>query len=244
MEKRFFSEKEAAEILQRAAKLQEESGTGTPYSPGVSLDELRRIAVEAGIDPEVLEKAVSTPLTEKQKESLLQITREYERVVEGELDPDNYDVIYEVLKRPGRQYAQQVGRTLQIRAIAAGTQVFINITSKNGRTKINVRPTIFAPFMTTLYPALLGSFLSVLLFSIGGLWMVGVGVALLLSAIAFPLFSWLMKRVNVNSEKLADDLAAAIQEENESMRSRLAAPLPQQDTTSESSQVHVHDSNV
>ena len=244
MEKKFFSEKEAAEILQRAAKFQDESGSNTPYSPGVSLDELRRIAAEAGIDPAALEKAVNTPITEKQRESIFQLTREHERVVDGELDPDNYDVIFEVLKRPGRQYAQQVGRTMQIRAIAAGTQVFINITSKNGRTKISVRPTIFVPFMTTLYPALLGSFLSVLLFSIGGLWMVGVGTAILLSTVAFPLFSWLMKRVNINSEKLADDLANAIQEENEAMRQRLAAPQTQQETVSEPSQVHVHDSDV
>lgn len=225
MDKKVFSEKEAAEILQRAAKIQEES-LGTPYSPGVSLDELRRIAAEAGIDPAAIDKAINTPLSESQNVSLFQLIREYERVVDGELNPDNYDVVFDVLKRPNRQYAQQVGRTMQIRAIAAGTQVFISITSKNGRTKINVRPTIFVPFMSILYPALLGSFLSVLLFSIFGLWMVGVGAALLMAAVSVPLFNWAMKRVNVKSEKLADDLANAIQEENESMRSRLSATQP------------------
>ncbi len=225
MDKKVFSEKEAAEILQRAAKIQEES-VGSPYSPGVSLDELRRIAAEAGIDPAAIDKAINTPLTESQKEGLFQLTREHERVVDGELNPDNYDVIFDVLKRPSRQYAQQVGRTMQIRAIAAGTQVFISITSKNGRTKINVRPTIFVPFMAILYPALILSFLSVLLFSVGGLWMVGVAGALLLGLVSVPLYVWAMKRVNVNAEKLANDLAEAIQEENESMRNRLSTTQP------------------
>lgn len=50
--KRIFSEQEASEILQRAAKLQEEDRESDPaYTPGITAEELERIAHEAGIDP-------------------------------------------------------------------------------------------------------------------------------------------------------------------------------------------------
>lgn len=243
MEKRVFSEKEAAEILQSAAKIQEES-SGTPYSPGVSLDELKRIAVEAGIDVAVLDKAIHSHQEVPEQKGLFPLLREHERVVDGELEPDNFDIVYEVLKRPTNQFIQQVGRTMQIRSMAAGSQVVISIACRNDRTKINVRPTIFVPFMTILYPALLLSFIAMVNLSVHGHVLWGLLAMLGVLGISVPLFLWRTKAVDANSKKLANDLADVIQQENESMRQRLSAPQPQQDTTSEPSQVHVHDSNV
>ena len=243
MEKRVFSEKEAAEILQRAAKIQEES-TGTPYSPGVSLEELKRIAVEAGIDVSVLDKAIHSHQEVPVSKGIFPLLQEHERVVDGELSTDNFDIVYEVLKRPTNQFIQQVGRTMQIRSMAAGSQVIISIACRNDRTKINVRPTIFVPFMTILYPALLLSFIALVNLSVHGQVLWGLLATFAALAIAVPLFIWRTKSVDTKARKLANDLADLIQQDNEAMRQRLAAPQTQQETVSEPSQVHVHDSNV
>src|SRR5579859_3641216 len=96
-----FSEKEVSEIMQRAAELQEKEQAG--YARGVTRDELVRIAEELGVSPEVLTRAIDEQ-TERKARRPWQFVREEERVVDGEIDPNDFDLILESL-RPmrGRQ---------------------------------------------------------------------------------------------------------------------------------------------
>ncbi len=50
MSQQFFSEKDVGKIVRRAAELQEKSTGSTAYTPGVSREELERVAREMGID--------------------------------------------------------------------------------------------------------------------------------------------------------------------------------------------------
>lgn len=57
---RQFGDDEVQRILQKAAELQEESSHGASSAPGgLTLDELRQVAVEAGIDPRFVDQAAT-----------------------------------------------------------------------------------------------------------------------------------------------------------------------------------------
>ena len=101
--KRVFSEQEATEIMQRAVRLQESSQTGDEYTPGVTLEELQRIAEEAGIDTRFLDKAVAGVDTEEKSTiGVFNLAEEFERVVEGEMDPEDFDKILHLVRRSGK----------------------------------------------------------------------------------------------------------------------------------------------
>ena len=57
---RHFGDDEVTRILQKAAELQEQSVERTSANPGgLTLDELREVAIEAGIDPRFVDQAAT-----------------------------------------------------------------------------------------------------------------------------------------------------------------------------------------
>ncbi|MDI9640881.1 hypothetical protein QPK87_18135 [Kamptonema cortianum] len=171
-EKRVYSEKEATDLVIQAVRLQESSEHGGEYTPGISYDELRRMAADVGVDERYLQAAIKgVPIVREERKFFLGIpvASEFERVIDGELPPENFDVITEALWKNswsprGRHGLQQlvptqVGRTMQGQISSGAAWGQIRVSSKNGRTRVWARNNAFIPFMAGLYPSLIISFI-------------------------------------------------------------------------------------
>lgn len=204
-----FSEKEASEIILRASKLQEQEQVA--YMPGVTHEELVRMAGELGVDPNVLERAI-TEQTQRQEKRPFSLIRDEERVIEGEIDPNDFDLVLEQMKtrRSRRHPAVQIGKTLRAQAVSGGSLQNVEVTSRKGRTRISVKHFPFLPIFVTLYPAFIGSMMA------GGA-LIGHGQPALAGFLATGLFgaaivamrTWLA-RGNRGTTELADKLQKVI----------------------------------
>ena len=91
---RVFSEQEVGQIIRRAVEITEE-GSAQAYTPGVTRSELEKIATEVGVSSEALERAIEEARQHTGKRWPLRLTEEFERVVDGELDPSEFDLLTE-----------------------------------------------------------------------------------------------------------------------------------------------------
>lgn len=252
MDKRYFSEQEAADLVVKAAKLQEKAG-GDKYTPGISYSELEKMAAEAGIDPAYLEQAFKgEPTGEEEAKSFLGIPlwTEFERVVEVELPPENFDVVSELLPpRMGGHgprgtrmlnVGQQVGRSLQMPIMKGPAYGTMRMTSRNGRTRITTRQTMFFPFMAGLYPGLIGAFISTMMMLPGetrgpGNPLVNIPIAIALLVAGLIAYFALAKSGQRKMRELTDEIAHRVQEEGELLRANLERPMATKAESSEQS---------
>ncbi len=155
MNPRIFSEKEASEILQRAAKLQETSADGS-YTPGVTIDELARIATEAGIDRKYLEAALTAPTSASVKTSLLNLIEEHELVIDGELDAEGLAELVDELRQVSKvRMVSAVGNSCQ-GVVSKGTAYGeFQVSSRRGRTRIRLKQTPFVAYFMGLHVPLI-----------------------------------------------------------------------------------------
>lgn len=159
---RVFSEQEAAEIVQRAVELQESSPKlEHGYTPGITLEELHRVAAEVGVQPEFLEQALilrDQPAKAVQGSGGMAV---FERVLDGELDPADFDLLLEDFRTPMQSpVPSQIGRTLKFRTSEGTTSANVTITARNGRTRIKVEWMPVMGCVAAFYPALFGVILS------------------------------------------------------------------------------------
>lgn len=109
----------------------------------------------------------------------------------------------------------------------------MNITSRNGRTWIEVRTGPFFPLFLSLYPTIIISLVSIAITAEKGAPLIGAAIAAALLTGAFPLAKYLLKRGHEAGEKLAENLSAKAQEavdiQNSALQKRLgnsaAAPV-------------------
>lgn len=225
---KLFSETEVGQIMRRAAELQEE-GSAEGYVPGVTSEELVRIAKEAGIDPKFLEKAIAEGsnkgASNKSKSGLVEI----ERVYPVEIEPENFDVITDYVKtlplttnpKSGTVSGgmSQIGRTLQGQVAAGWANPYIKVTSREGRTRLNVNAdNSIAIAMTTLWlvPLVFSPILGAVLFPIFGAIM-----AMMCVCCAVLTYKGVTKRANAATAETADKLEKAILENGTSVRENL-----------------------
>lgn len=216
-----FSEKEVAEIVKQAAELQERSAAGgPPYSPGVSRDELERVAKEMGIDLAYLDQAIQSRL-ESQNNSGPQFfgakfVREIEKVIPGELPPEDFDVIMdEIGPKRKAQFTAQVGRSLNSSVSSGLGYGQLNVTSRDGRTRLRMRSIALFPGLLVFYPAFMGTAIT-----LGALtnhhvhlpliYVCAIVLAVLTSA--WGLFGLLTRRSHKAMQDLADRVAFRISE--------------------------------
>ncbi len=211
---RVFSEEEVAEIMRRAVALQEQTKHGaTEYKPGVTQAELQRAAKEMGVDPSFLEQAIQEQLLgapTKQRGFM----PEQHRVVEGELDPEDFDIILSQVRTTAsrRHPVTQVGRTLRGRAFTGSGLAELEVTSRNGRTKIGVKPTFILEALGMFYPAFIATMVVNANLAGGGAPITALAVttgAFGLAALGFR--AWI-SRSRAAAAKLADKLQEAVSE--------------------------------
>lgn len=232
-----YSEKEASEILQKAVALQEAAGeAGEAYTPGITIEELRKIAEEAGLDPKFLDLAMTASTQpEPPKKWFLNLVQDHERVIEGELPPDHFDIVLDGVGRAHRKAAlRQVGRAVEGQIGKGWGFGWLKLTSRRGRTRLSLRSNCFVPFMTTIYPALIvGAILGSNLAE-QGMGLAGFGTFLGLLMAGFGVFQYGVKKSHEAFAKLADDLEARIEDENEALRNELSRPVQERQKEEES----------
>jgi hypothetical protein len=207
-----FSEQEATKIIQRAVELTEEANSPR-YKPGITREELERIASEVGVSADTLAKAISEAGQSQPSKGLFGLTREYERVVDGELDPSQYDIVIEGLRplaNAGQPAVAQVGRTLSMSTWTGVSQAKVDLTSRNGRTRIKVKSNAFFQALLTLHPALMTGLIAAGALGERGLGWLGAAIAAGAIAIGTTLFGFLTKKGHQKAEVLADDLRERI----------------------------------
>jgi hypothetical protein len=149
---RKFNDEEVALIIKRAAELQQTEQVAQDSSNAMSLKEVEEIAKEAGIDPALVRRAAVT--LDKPSE----ITRPspwvgkptrivFERVVDGEIPTDAYELIVNEIRRTfgDNGVPSVLGRTLAWtstsvggRRHARGRQIDVSVMSRGGVTTIRV----------------------------------------------------------------------------------------------------------
>lgn len=183
-----FSEREAGEILQRAAQLQEESGDLT-YSAGVTWDELTRIAGEAGISESFLLKAAESGQAPVSKLSLFNLVEENEIVLQGELDERHLGEVIDSARDLGNvQQVQALGTTVVARISRGSVFGTLRVSSRRGRTRVSYRQTPFVAYFAGLHAPLILCLPLVGIFASQGLVLPAVMAPLLLVSGGFAIF--------------------------------------------------------
>ncbi|MEQ1932712.1 MAG: hypothetical protein ABL962_02360 [Fimbriimonadaceae bacterium] len=235
---KLYAESEIGQIMRRAAELQEE-GSSEGYVPGVSSEELYRIAKEAGIDPRFLEKAIAEGASKVETKKAKGGLSEIERVYPVEIAPENFDVITEYVKTlPLTTHPKsgavsggmsQIGRTLQGQVSAGWANPYIKVTSREGRTKLNVtadNSTAIAMSILWIVPLMLCPVIGAALLPIAGAIM-----ALLVVSLSVLTYRGVSKKANAATVDTADKLERAILENGTSLRENLQKASEPQVTT-------------
>ncbi len=176
--RRFVSDDSAREIVRAAADLQEKQTTG---EDALSLGGVQQIAAEVGIPPDLVDRvarSLDAPLTPTEISPFLGAapSRQFERVVQGELSEAEYAEVIEHV----RSSFQDLGNVSSLKGSLTwhstvrngGRDVQFTITARNGQSKIVVQER-FKNLAGALFGGLLGG--------IGG----GVGVPALVFGMVF-----------------------------------------------------------
>ncbi len=221
-ERRVYSEKEVGEIIRRAVEFTEEGAA--PYQPGVTQEELERIAAEVGVSPEALRRALREAEGKGAKRAPFALIQEVERVIEGELDPNDFDVVTDVMPMAGRSphsQATQVGRSLTVQGWVGLAMSKLDLVSRGGRTRIKVHSNSIGAGMVTLYPAFVTAMISAGALSEARGPVFGV-IGLAVAAGIAALFPWVARASHQRALKLADDAAARVEEAVQSAKGKQA----------------------
>lgn len=185
---RTYSEDEAARLLKKAAKLQD--ATASSLSGGVTQDELRRIAQEAGIDPKFLELAETQPESSR-NQLFFGFGEEFVYELPYELSADAERHFFDELSTSVKiSQSTTVGSTKRMhvsRGLLFGT---LEVTSRLGKTNVRLRQSPFVAYFAGLHgPLIIGCILALALGAQGNL--VGLMAGLATILVGFALFWFL-----------------------------------------------------
>lgn len=209
--KKIYSESEVSRILQKAVEIQEkESGTG--YASGVTLEELQRIAQECGIEASALQTALVQP-EEETKASFFNFVETHERVFEGELDLSRTDEVIEAFgDKVKAQGMITIGRTVRIQVISGAVFGTLELTSRNGRTKLKFRQTPFIAYFAGLHLPLILSIVAGSSLMASGRVLMGLASLIGILGIGMLLFTTIANGGKRKARVLVDQLSDRIGE--------------------------------
>lgn len=214
MGKEVFSEQEASQILQRAVQLHESQGQADPYTPGITREELDRIAQEVGVSTEFLAQAIKESQSSSHKTGPLRLTEEFEHVIDGELDPKNFDVIAEVAGGGmGQRGLRQIGRSVEGMVGTGPTLSKLNVSSRHGRTKIHVNSTPFGAIMLGLYPCFIAGLMSSIGLAGSGHGSAAIATGLGFTVLGSGLFTVLLRKGHQAAQRLVEKVRSRVEEE-------------------------------
>lgn len=230
--RRVFSEQEVVEIIKRATELSAEE-VHDAYVPGVTLEELERIAKEVGISPQTLRNAIAERGTEPKQKDRFGFNEEFVRVVDGELDPDDFDLAIEGM-RPihGKHGAgtTQIGRSLRSSLWTGISQAHLNIQSRSGRTRIEIKSNPWMQALYTLHPAFMAALITTGAMGERGMGWLGAAIGAGLMVIGTVAFNWLRKAGHRRAEQSADKIKENVESLVEQRLSRPTTVVQQSDS--------------
>ncbi len=248
-EREVFSEQEVTAIIQRAIAIQESGQTsGSDFTPGVTMDELSRIANEIGVSPIALQRALEESKKGRSKSAWPGFQATFERVLEGELNPNDFDVVtsnVSLLNTRNQQGVTQVGRTLTLHAWTGAGDAKVVISSRNARTKVSVTSGALLPIMMCAHPALITGIVTGGIVGGHGSPLVGVAIALGAAVLGILGSIKLLAANHRKSEDLADKVAKIVDDhlrESSSLTKNLAKATAPVVVTSPSVEVQNTDS--
>lgn len=221
--RQLFSEQEVGALVRRAVELQEASQTD--YQPGVTLDELSRIASEIGVDPKYLTQAIAETGKIDVKRSAFNLTEEFERVVESELSPEDFDIILKCAKSVNTRRGGgllQVGRTLSGRVWTGSSFANLDVSSRNGRTKVDVKSNPLFAYLVTFHPAIFASAVTAGVMSHSQP-LLGAGIAVGLLGAATIAFRFLVRKGHKAAKELTEKIVKTIEDNAEEKAAALQA---------------------
>lgn len=226
-EREVFSEQEATDIIRAAVQLQERLKSGEDYTPGLTREELMRMAAEMGLSEEAMRQAIATRGQIQPEDRRGFWTQQFSRVIDRELKPEDFDIVGTTVSRSGTHSngLKQLGRTIS-GAVSRGMGYgMLEVTSRKGRTRIDVKSGSFVCFMATLYPGLLFGVLGALILSLTVNPIVGGLVGLGLVALGVVGLNLTLPIAHRRMKELADELKRRIEEELPEEPSRPSQPI-------------------
>lgn len=141
-----YDEKQVAEILQRAAGLDQKKRFERPV---LTLQEIEAIARDAGIDPAMVAVAARDLALKHQEQGLgsrlagAPLRRTIERVVDGEISTDEHELLANDIREAlaGTGMPAQIatlGRSLSMSMFTRGGLIDVQVSPKNGKTHIRI----------------------------------------------------------------------------------------------------------
>jgi hypothetical protein len=223
---RIFSESEASELLQKAVALQEASAQGGGYKPGITWTELNRIAEEAGVDRSFLEQALTAPIAVKKEKNSF-FSSSVERVVQGELPADKFDVILEAARpmQTSKVLPSQVGRTLRSNTWMGWNQAAVEVSARGGRTRIKVGTNALIPYFAAVHAPFILSIIALAGSAQEGNPLAGLVIAGGLMLLSGFFFTMMMRKGRQQAVELADRLAEVVMEECPVEQASTATPV-------------------
>jgi hypothetical protein len=161
-DKRHFSDEEFALVLRKAMELQEGgSGLSLP-SEGLSLEDMRAVARDVGIDPALVDRAVSL-LPEKQLSLVARATggpTRYRLEHSGPtVEKDDLSRILDVIRRETGHHGKVTNELDGITWETVGevSQVHVSLAPRDGGTEVRLTVNRDAAFMLTWFFSVLGA---------------------------------------------------------------------------------------
>jgi hypothetical protein len=223
--RRVFSEQEVAEILKRAVVIAENQSA--TYTPGITLAEVERIAAEAGVPVAAVRQALAEREgTAPRSDSETRPGAAIERVVDGELAPEDYDVVLDglrSLRQAGHGQTAQVGKTLQARVWHGGAPTSVQLTSRKGRTRLVVQPQVWFSAFLALYPVFVFSIVAAGSLGEAGQGLLAGLIVVVTTAIGIVVATALARRAQRKAIELAGRLTAKLEEHLETVAAEFEA---------------------
>ncbi len=218
IDERRFTDEEVREILKKA--VEKAPSRGLVKSDGLSLEELKAIGGEVGIDPARLEDAART-LVRGSGTRPRQIiggptVLNFERKVEGEFDPADTPEIISIIRRTmGRQgEVDELHGTLEWRAKGESGERYVTVSSREGTTTISGSANLLQAAIVTFVPAgVIGAAASIagLLTALNNASGIGVIAVLVLFTTLYSILRTIFGKVSASEaaklQKVVDELA-------------------------------------
>jgi hypothetical protein len=214
-EREVFSEQEATDIIRAAVELQERLKSGDDYTPGLTREELMRMAAEMGLSEEAMRQAIAARGQIQPADKVGFWTQQFSRVIDRELKPEDFDLVGGTITVTGNKSGtlKQIGRTLSGTVSGGISYATLDVTSRNGRTRIALKSHPLIAFIFTAYPAIaLGSILGLSLASGGNPFLGGLAALAAAGAGWFGL-NLTLPLAHRRMKELADELKRRIEEE-------------------------------
>jgi hypothetical protein len=222
VDERRFTDEEVREILRRAVA--RTSSRAVAKREGLSLEELKAIGAEVGIDPVQLEDAARAVATGggTRADSIVGTPRSmyFERTVDGSLEPDDASEVLSIIRRIMGHHGdvRQIHDSLEWSTSGdAGTR-HVTVVSKEGRTTVRTSANLTTLAVVSYLPAgvigLIATMIGVVGYSeSGNLFALAGGLSALpvLYGVVRRLIRKLSRSESAKLQRVADEVAALAQ---------------------------------